>query len=146
MRRTKRPPLFDVDQAPDSLGVTYDEMGNPSQDEETAYTKTSDPNIVKRIVPAGTPIPAGVAAVAARVPDAEHDTWYYPTTAAINAGQAQAAIDTVIATGDQIGAAVVKVAEIGAEVTKNIFPILVGIALLFAWSKFGNRVGAGDDE
>ena len=45
-------------------------------------------------------------------------------------GKAQAAIDTVIATGDQVGAAIQKVADVGGNIMQNIVPILIGIAAI----------------
>ena len=100
---------------------------------------TSDPNILKQIVPAGTPVPAYVTGVALGFPDAMYDSWYFPTPAAYSAGRAQAATDTIIATGDQIGATIQSVANVGAGIAQNFVPILIGIAALFLIMKFGGK-------
>jgi len=90
---------------------------------------TSDPDINKQVVPAGTPAPSYVTGIALNFPPG-YDSWYFPTSAAVMQGKAQAAIDTVIATGDQVGAAIQKVADVGGNIMQNIVPILIGIAAI----------------
>lgn len=98
---------------------------------------TSDPNVHKQVVPTGTPRPYYVAAYSIGFPNAYYDTWYFPTSDAYSAGRTQAAIDTIVATGDQIGAVVTKVADVGANIAGNLGPIIVGLIALVLLLKFG---------
>lgn len=100
---------------------------------------TSNADIQKQIVPTGTTPPAYVVAVAAGFPSAYYDSWYFPTQGAIVAGHAQAAVDTVIATGDQIGAGITQIANIGANIAQNFVPILIAIAAILLFSKYGGK-------
>jgi len=100
---------------------------------------TSDPNILKQIVPTGTPVPAYVSGVSIGFPNANYDSWYFPTPAAYSAGNAQAAMDTVVATGDQIGATIQSVANVGAGIANNFMPLLIGAIALVLFLKFGDK-------
>lgn len=100
---------------------------------------TSNPDIQKQIVPAGTVAPAYVTAISLGFPSSYYDTWYFPTQTAITSGKAQAAIDTIVATGDQVGAAIQQVANVGAGIANNFVPLLIGIAALFLFLRFGGK-------
>jgi len=100
---------------------------------------TSDPNILKQIVPTGTPVPLYVTGVTRGFPSAMYDSWYFPTGQAYASGNAQAAMDTITATGDQIGANIQAVTNIGANVVQNFVPLLIGIAAIFLLMKFGDK-------
>lgn len=100
---------------------------------------TSDPDILKQIVPTGTPLQPYVTAVAKGFPSEYYDSWYFPTNAAITRGKVQAATDTIVATGDQIGATIQKVANVGESIASNFMPILIGIAALVLFLKYGGK-------
>lgn len=124
-------------------GVTYDAMGNvtgttddapdPAQDRSTDWMPTANPDIVKKVVPAGTmgATDAGAVSVSMNFP-AGYDTWYKPTPAAYAGGRAQAALDTIQATATQIAAT-------GGFLLGNMGPLLLGGVVLYLWLNFGKR-------
>jgi len=91
-------------------------------------------DFIRTIVPNDTPIPqdGSVTAVAVDFPEPGKTTWYSPTTAAIVAGRAQAALDTLKATSD-------KIVAVGTGITENIIPIIIGLAALYWLFKYGER-------
>lgn len=111
---------------------TYDQLGgiiSPPQPSATA-------GILKQVVDNDTPLPdyPGLA-IARDWPVKGQTTWYFPSTTAIIQGKATAAMDTVIATGDQVGAAIEKISDVGATVINNLWPLLIGGAIFWAWIK-----------
>ena len=106
---------------------------------EFPVQSTSNPDIVKQIVPTGTPVPTYVTGVTIGFPSVYYDSWYFPTNAAYSAGRAQAALDTVVATGDQIGAVITKVGDVGAAIANNFVPLLIGIAAIWLFMSASRR-------
>ena len=91
------------------------------------------------VVDTGTPMPTtgsdAVAAWSVDSPTAGKTTWYRVSGRAFDAGQRQAAIDTVVATAQNAGEAIAKTGNgiINAvdTITSNIVPILIGLAALW---------------
>lgn len=121
-RRKRRARTYDAGSGRD-LGALYD------------ITATSNPDIVKQVVPNDTPIPddGSVVAVARDMPEPGQSTWYQPTASARAAGKLTALMDTIAATGAQLTDAGRRALDVGGAIIGNLQPILIGVALLYVW-------------
>lgn len=127
-RRTRKSRTIDGGLA----AMTYDPLGNPTGIDDSllqssiGWQATADPDIIKKIVPTGTPGATldGATTVAVSFPDVVSDTWYKPSNGAYVAGRATAAIDTIQQTAG-------KLADVGATIANNLMPIVIGIAVLY---------------
>jgi len=133
-RRTRKSRTIDGGLA----AMTYDPLGNPTGIDDygsqsaIGWQATADPDIIKKIVPTGTPGATldGATTVAVSFPDPLSDTWYKPSSGAYVAGRATAAIDTIQQTAG-------KLADVGATIANNLMPIVLGIAVM--WFFFKNN-------
>lgn len=133
-RRRRRAEIFDNSTTEplddDAAGMAG--LGHVSD----GWIATADPDIIKRVVLTGTPgaTQDGATAVSVDFPPGGFDSWYKPTAAAYTAGRAQAALDTIEATTGQL-------ADLGAGLIKNFWPIALGLVALFFYVQHSEKRG-----
>ncbi len=97
------------------------------------YILPGDDRVLTAEVPNDTPLTPDVISIRPDYPAEGITTWYAVSAKGQREGQAGAMLDTLAATGAQVTAAGSQLLDLAATVTKNLGPILLGLAALWVF-------------